>query len=40
MTHNLFSALAQLALVLVTVVFSLSPVILGAYLSGQVVPVI
>ena len=36
MTHNLLSMLAQMALALVVVVFSLSPVVLAAFLSGQV----
>ena len=36
MTHSLFSMLAQMALALVVVAFSLSPVVLAAFLSGQV----
>lgn len=35
MTHNLFSFVAQLALISMTVVLSLSPIILAAFLSGQ-----
>lgn len=36
MSHSLFSFVAQLALIAVTVAFSLSPIILAAFLSGQV----
>lgn len=36
MSHSLFSFVAQLALISMTVVLSLSPIMFFAYLSGQV----
>ena len=40
MRYALFSTLTQMLLIVVTVVFSLSPIILAAVLSGQVRPMV